>query len=387
MDWFWDSIAGLGQTVNRVGGDFLDAIGLDWWNTGEEDSLRRATGSKNIDDIEKAGILQNALGEEERKSGITKIWEDLFNLEGSRNRDFLESVGKQQIAESKSKVRKENEGRRKDEDKRAGAFRKQQEDELERYADQRDKFEEQALKLKAEEAKSQADAQKSLDEFKQMFKQRLGLADTYREAGLQQAQEYSQSPSVVDALIENAFKQSLQKTAQSYAGRTGGGYLEDFQNKSALADQALIDAGAGKRLAEEQAKKQVLIDSLFKAGSGATQSAQSLPFGLIDRQRDISLGGYKALMDSLNFQQNQLGADRNLLNSLFAWGKGEQDIGLKEQGQYHGQNIDWLNQNRQDRTEQRQNEATSWNKNKYLWEQGKSTIEGNKKAITNWLTG
>lgn len=189
---------------------------------------------------------------------------------------------------------------------------------------------EDARSLRDESAKASQDTLKEYEDFKNMFKERLGMGDTYLQQSLQQARDYQKAPSVVDAMLSDAFQKQKSQLASAYAGRSGGGYLEDFNQQSDMMNKQIRDAGVAGRLQEDLQRKQMLMGALDNASKTNFNVGANLPFGMIGAFQNARNMPYSANIDMLNFM-NRADANRmNLADRLFAWQSGQQNFASGE---------------------------------------------------------
>ena len=184
--------------------------------------------------------------------------------------------------------------------------------------------------LQGEASRVSSDTLKELGEFKGLFKQRLGMGDDYLGQQVQQAKDYQRAPSVVDAMLQQAFMQQKSNLVDSYSKRSGAGYLEDFNNQNALGGQKLFDAGVGQRLAEEQQKQQTLMNVLGGAAGQQYNNVSRLPYHLIDKYKSARGLPLAAQSDAINFLQQEQSQGQGLLGQLYGFKSGDRDYASQQ---------------------------------------------------------
>ena len=150
---------------------------------------------------------------------------------------------------------------------------KNQQDNLKDQATLRQQIRDDAEAIKDEELAK-------YKEFEDLYKNRLGMADSYQNQTIQQAKAMQGAPSVVDAMIQNAYAQRLNEFANFAGERKGGGYLQDFNRMQANASTQGV--GIAQKLAEQQARDNMLLQALQGARDYNKGVGQNLPMGLLN---------------------------------------------------------------------------------------------------------
>ena len=78
----------------------------------------------------------------------------------------------------------------------------------------------------------------------------------------QEVRDFRDSPSVVDEQLRKNYAMEQAALANAYAGRSGAGYLEDFNNQKAMRLGRMADEGATARLQEDLGRQQLLTNVL-----------------------------------------------------------------------------------------------------------------------------
>ena len=379
---------------NAPGLDWGDWNPVSWFTKDKEDEFYVDEDGDVVPDYQ--GILQDDRYTkssrkdlyEQRKARLDeegswgKFWDWSVQNDDDDERDFFDEHGDRIYTDILSGIEKDTDSKGDKNKKESEKFGELQLEQLEKYLDSRDDIDSKYKDLLSEQNRSQKENEKEYQEFKDLYKDRLGLSDTFSNNLIQQASQFSRSPSVVDAVLKQAYDQRLKQTAQSFAGRSGGGYLEDFRNTSDLGVNSIADQGVGQRLQEQQAKQQVLLNALNQAGGRAFSSSQSIPFSLLDRKQSLGKDSYGALFDYLNKKDNALATDRNFLNQLFAWKQGQQNASLNENQFGLQSESARRDATRADKADRRESRNVAWEKDKHGIDTVRKGAESGLEAIT-----
>ena len=161
----------------------------------------------------------------------------------------------------------------------------------------------------------------------------LNDLDTYRNSFDQRgsdieglARDQRNAPSVVDEQLKKAYAREQASLANAYAGRSGAGYLENFDQQRSLQHQRLADEGSSLRLQEDLGRQEQLTNVLGQL-QGRDQSQQQLLGNIHQAGQGMSLDKYKTDLSRdlglLGHQSNLLG----LANQKYSTDQGYQ-LGL-----------------------------------------------------------
>ena len=328
-------------------------------------SLRDRQGIEDLDYRGRADFLRDKRGEIDRESWLNKSWDWLTRNDDYRWREWFEN-NPDAIQRLESKIREEQ--KQEDiefkEEERTDEIRDLFFDEIERRMDQEeeiqdniDDYEKEAKRISDQE---QAELQASYDD----YKKKLGFADDILDRSVDQAQEYARSGSVADQTLRDTIFGDQVSTAQAYSGRTGAGYLQDFQRARDLNSQKLADQGARLRLSEEQ-EKQKFLQNVLSSASQQKASFANQPLDLIAMiqnarrfplsQRQLADQRRQALFTNQN----------NFLDKLYAWKMGQQNFASAEQNKGFTQDIQGRVQARGDRAGRRADNSLAFEKDRF----------------------